>query len=307
LAERTQTSLSNAYGRWLGFLANSQPVALAESTAARVTRDRIKAFADHLAETNRASSIASQLRHLRGALRLLEPNSDWEWLLIIAKRIAAGAEPRSKRDRLRTSDELLALGRRLMTEADEALATTQRVSKEAALLYRDGLIIALLSSAPMRKRNLASLTVGHNLQRFGPTWRVILHAGQTKTRREQEYELGSTMSAALDRYLQVYRPAFFGSSRHGAVWASAKGVPLTANAIYDAVCRRTTSAFGKAVGLHLFRDAAATWWALRAPAEIAGASALLGHAHPKTLRYYNQANSIEAGRYAAEILLRLSR
>jgi integrase len=82
---------------------------------------------------------------------------------------------------------------------------------------------------------------------------------------------------------------------------------MTSNALYDAVCRQTKAAFGTAINLHLFRDAAATFWALRAPDQIAGASALLGHAHPKTLRYYNQAGSIRAGRQAADILMRLCR
>jgi integrase len=75
---------------------------------------------------------------------------------------------------------------------------------------------------------------------------------------------------------------------------------MTSNAVYDAVGRRTKAALGTAVNLHLFRHADATFWALRAPDQIAGASALLGHAHPKTLRYYNQAGSIQAGRHAAE-------
>jgi site-specific recombinase XerD len=300
LSERTRTTLLNAYGRWLGFLSRSDGRALAAPPATRATRERVTAFAHHLAETNRASSVASQLRHLRGALVLFQAQADWAWLLTIAKRIDATAERRSKRERLRTSDELLDLGLRLMAEADEAGAATKRVSKESSLLYRDGLIIALLSTVPMRRRNLAALALGKNVQWIGSAWRVILDPAETKTSREQEFDVGSTVSAALDRYLLRYRPTLSGSSRHRGLWASAKGVPMTSNAVYDAVGRRTKAALGTAVNLHLFRHADATFWALRAPDQIAGASALLGHAHPKTLRYYNQAGSIQAGRHAAE-------
>src|SRR5215213_855069 len=142
LSHRTRTSLENAYGRWLGFLARTEPNGLDKALRERVTRERIMAFAHHLAETNIATSVAGQLRFLRGALRLLAADQDWAWLLTIAKRIEARAERRSKRHRLRTTEELFALGIRLMQEADAVREDSGRVTKGAALTYRDGLIIA---------------------------------------------------------------------------------------------------------------------------------------------------------------------
>src|SRR3712207_9370153 len=71
LASRTRTSLENAYGRWLGFLARAEPEALGEAPGARVTRARVTFFAQHLAETNIGRSVAGRLRHLRDALRYL--------------------------------------------------------------------------------------------------------------------------------------------------------------------------------------------------------------------------------------------
>jgi hypothetical protein len=179
----------------LGFLSRSEPETLSEPAADRVTRERVTSFAHHLGETNRASSIASQLHHLRGALLLLEADGDWTWLKTIARRLAANGERRSKRERLRTSDELLSLGLRLLAEADENHAATKCVSKKSALLYRDGLIISLLSVAPMRRRNVAALTLGKNVKRLGPAWRVILDSAETKSRREQEFDLGGSVSA----------------------------------------------------------------------------------------------------------------
>src|SRR3954471_4475340 len=121
LAGRSRTALANAYGRWLGFLARTEPSALDQNLAVRVTRERITAFAQHLAETSRGTSVASQLHHLRNALRFLASEQDWAWLLTIAKRIEAKAEPRPKRDRLRTSEELFRLGNQLMHEAEATL------------------------------------------------------------------------------------------------------------------------------------------------------------------------------------------
>jgi integrase len=189
-----------------------------------------------------------------------------------------------------------------MQEADAAAAEGGRITKVASLVYRDGLIIALLAVAPMRRRNVTSLTVGQNVMRVGESWIVVLEAGETKNRRALEYPLPALLGRALDWYLEAFRPVLFGSSRHGGLWASAKGVPLTGNAIYEAVCRRTREAFGEPVNLHLFRDAAATFWALKDPARARGVSGLLGHEPRMTERHYNQANGISAGRKLANAL-----
>ncbi len=247
-------------------------------------------------------TVAGQLRSLRGALRLLAADQDWAWLLTIAKRIEARAERRSKRHRLRTSDELFALGVQLMQEAEAAREDSGRVTKGAALTYRDGLIIALLAVAPMRRRNLADLTLGQSLQRVGGSWTVMLKASETKNRRALEYALPAMLGPALERYLERFRPVLFGSAAHQGLWASAKGVPLTGDAIYHAVCRRTKTAFGEPVNLHLFRDGAATFWALKDPTRVAAVSGLLGHEPRMTERHYNQANGIRAGRKLADAL-----
>jgi site-specific recombinase XerD len=67
-----------------------------------------------------------------------------------------------------------------------------------------------------------------------------------------------------------------------------KGSPLSGDAIYDVIIRRTAAHFGRAVNAHLFRDGAATFWAIAAPAKIEGASALLGHSDVRTMKFYNQ-------------------
>src|SRR5829696_9326360 len=65
LASRSRTSLENTYGRWLGFVGRAEPNGLDQALGARVTRERILAFAHHLAETNIATSVAGLLRSLR--------------------------------------------------------------------------------------------------------------------------------------------------------------------------------------------------------------------------------------------------
>src|SRR5215207_1873873 len=113
----------------------------------------------------------------------------------------------------------------------------------------------------MRRTNLAGLRLDRQLIRTGAIWTIALSSEETKNERDIEYVLSAPLSQRLDRYLQVFRPVFFGSSHHDGLWASWQGIPMTSEALYDAVCRRTRARFGRSMSLHLFRDAAATFWA----------------------------------------------
>ena len=77
-------------------------------------------------------------------------------MLKIAINVESQSPWRDKRARLRLSHELDALADKLMHEAELELAERGRSTTKGALSYRDGVIIALLTIAPMRRRNLAS-------------------------------------------------------------------------------------------------------------------------------------------------------
>src|SRR5215218_6886646 len=71
-----------------------------------------------------------------------------------------------------------------------------------------------------------------SLARSAACWTVVLQATETKNRRALGYSLPAILGLALERYLERFRPVLFGSAAHQGLWASAKGVPLTGNAIY---------------------------------------------------------------------------
>jgi integrase len=303
LRPRTRISLINACGRWLAFLAKNDPVALVAPPAQRLTRERIAAFCLELAQTNTGISIASLLRHLRQAVRLMEPAAQCEVVLMIAKQIEARFHARQKYPRLRTLLELHGLALKLMDEVEAAIDRNGSVTSHAALSYRDGLIIGLLVEAPMRRSNVAALRLGHQLMRVGSDWTIVLRAEDMKNDRETECPLSEPLSRRLDRYLAVVRPAFPSSDSHVGLWPSMKRGPMSDCAIYDAVCRRTREEFGTPMNLHLFRDAAVTFWADAAPDQFHLARDLLGHADLRTTeQHYRHAQTIRAARTLASLL-----
>ena len=82
-----------------------------------------------------------------------------------------------------------------------------------------------------------------------------------------------------------------------------EGRPLGAGRIYDIVRARTFKKFGKAMGLHDFRRAAATFLAMDAPDKIGLIPGMLQHASPEVgEQHYNLARSVEASRrFAAHL------
>jgi integrase len=242
---------------------------------------------------------------MRHVLLHLAPCADWDWLHAIAKRIQNSSTPRCKMANLRMSDELYQLGFDLMDQADAAVAQGTWIRERDALAYRDGLIIALLAADPIRRSNFAGLTVQCSIMKTGSAWTIVLTAAETKGARALEYPVPPRVGERLDWYLARYRPVIYGSHTHTGLWASAKGCPMKGGAIYDAVCRRTKAAFGQHVYLHLFRDAAATFWSMESPEAILGTRDLLGHRSLDTTdQYYRHAQTVRAARRYAQIIER---
>jgi integrase/recombinase XerD len=191
-----------------------------------------------------------------------------------------------------------------------ATAENESTSLRKFKVYRDGLMIALLASRPLRLRNLAGLILQHTLVQRGEGWWIQFPAAETKTKDPMEVLWPEMLVPHLESYLADHRSgiAALHNSRTGtgsnATWLSMYGPPMTDNGIYDRIVARTREGLGQPINPHLFRDCAATSVAIDDPAHVGIASRLLGHrAGSTTERYYNQARSVEACRLLQKSLL----
>ena len=91
---------------------------------------------------------------------------------------------------------------------DEAGKTDNLTSLGRALLYRDGLVVALLAANPLRRANIAALEIGKTLVKDGTTWSLEIPAEQTKERRLHFAVLPDWSVFCIDRYVHYYRPLF---------------------------------------------------------------------------------------------------
>jgi integrase len=231
--------LHSSYGTFLRFLSVKHPELLARSPSTRIDRDIAMQYVEWRRPTCGASTIATGLDRLRLAISYMCPGADISWLLPIAKRLAAQAAPKPARLHLVTSDQLYALGIELMDDAEPSGSD----HKGDAFRYRDGLIIALLAVAPLRRGTLAALRVGEHLLKSGDLWVLEIPAKDLKTRQSLDFQLSGPLSARIHRYLAEFRDAIPGATRHSGLWPSNKGRPPEQSTHGFANAPRTRSDF----------------------------------------------------------------
>jgi integrase len=299
--ETTRNSVIAAYGRWLGFLAASEPCALTAQPVERLTEHLLARYVDHLAETASTVGCHMFLAKLRDAIRVMFPGKVPPHLSRLVARLERECQPRSMAERIVTTPRLTALGEKLMKDAAAA-----EESVASLVTYRDGLMIALLSVRPLRRHMLSLIRIGDHLRRVGEEWRIVFDGSQTKSGRPFETTVPQRIAPFLEHYLRRVRPIILGANGHDHLWASTKGVPLTDKAIYRIITNRTRRALGQPVNPHLFRHCAATTIAILQPGRIRVARDLLDHVSLATTKaHYIKARSIEASRHYARVLKQL--
>jgi len=306
LSPATRNALRVSYAQYLHFVAENYPELLLKPPELRIDRTMLAEYVGLLRRTNQDVSIVTILHHLRLALRLICPKEDWSWLLTVIKRIAASAPRSTKRYGLVSSDQLFMLGLELMDKAVALSDGLRKVSKTFALQYRDGLLTALLAGTGVRRRTVTALRIGKHLIKSAELWTLEIPAEDMKGKRPLEPYVSRELSARIDLYLRRFRARLPGATSHDGLWPSNKAGPMTGNAIYDAVYRRTKEAFGFGVNLHRFRHASGNLWSIEDPANVRGVKDFLGHtSFEMTEAHYLMSQSRTAGRTLAAAVDRL--
>jgi integrase len=301
LSDSSKRAILFGWRRWLGFLARNYPTLLALPAADRITLERVRDYVDDLGATMNDTSVGMTIARLYDGARLIAPHRDWSWLKALKTRLPARAVSEDRFDRLVPPHLTLDLGLALM----DAAQTSSDGRKEQEIQYRDGLIIAVLSLWPIRRRSLAALTLAH-VEIGEERADILLDPEDTKTERAESWSVPELIQPYLMRYLTTIRPVLVGRHTHEALWVGQRGNAIGAGAIYDTARRRTELAFGKSLALHDFRRAGATFLAMDAPEKIGLIPGILHHANPDTgHRYYNLARGTAASRRYSNTLVEI--
>lgn len=263
-----------AYSQWLGFLAERLPAVLEMPATSRVTADNVRLYVEALRRNCTETAIAIALQRLHLTLIAMDPEKDWSWLYRLQRRIAKRAKPLQKQHVF--SVDLYQVGIQLMEEAKSKSILFERVVLSQAEQYRDGLMIALLSEAPMRRAGFTRLCLGDHVVKVGERWCIYLQPAMVKTRMAESYEVSKELSRYIDDYIDTYRCTFPDSDKHRGMWPYGDR-PMTDKMVRRYLRKHTEQRVGCAVSPHGFRRAAATFLATADPKNARAAKDLLGH------------------------------
>jgi site-specific recombinase XerD len=288
----TVSMVERGYASFLHWLEASGLLMSEETPEQRTVPERIEAYRAYLDGKVKPTTIRLRLYDLKRALGVLAPRMDVSFLKRRIRAYPKQGDRLRKRGRMQDLAALLQLGLDLMSEA----ASKPHPTRRDAVIYRDGLLIAILAYRLMRLRNLTSIEMERHLQQAEMLWSLQFAPNETKNHRAWLNSWPEELVPHLRQYLRVYRPILMDGRYDGNhLWVSQRSGPLTDNGIYYAITTRTKAAFGQSVNPHLFRDCAATSLAIHDPANVQLARHALGHCRYRTTQdYYNQAQCIEA-------------
>lgn len=287
-----------AYGDWLAWLDCHGLLDAQAAPHERLTPTRLQLYRTELVGRLAASSVAIMVQRLGAMMQVIEPDRDWAWLkkaIANLRQWAAAIGPKPKK--IVSIEQLLQLGFDLMEK--HSPASQQPV--DAATLYRDGLMIALLAQRPVRRSNLCQIRWGQHLVELGGKLWLRYTADETKTGQPLEYRWPDNLEFHLHQYRQVHRPVLLAQIRKGsqspgsALWISGIGTMLQPNSAHARFTAHTYERFGFSVSPHLFRTCVATGIAVNDPEHVYIAGQVLGHANLSTTYvFYVQAESFKA-------------
>ena len=280
----TRNGLASTYGQFLATCASNGQGTGTVTPCELVTPGNVAVFVDGLERRVSSVTVATIIYRLYRIACLLRPDVDWCWLCEIWLDRKDRMQRRSLSHRLVTGDRLYRLGVSLMQEAD----ANERLNRRwRAGRYRNGLLVALLAIAPIRLANLHQLEIGRTLIRQENEWWIVLPASETKGRRPDEKPLGAELSAFIDHWIEVWRPAF--NPTCDTLWPSPEGGTLAYTYVGGLVTDTTRKGLGVAVNPHLFRSCLVETLVTHAPEQAAMASPILQHTdHRTTQTFYNR-------------------
>lgn len=284
VSPRVRRAARHSVGQFMRWLAENGCDMTAPSVATQVGEEQLTGFIKHELPRKRLSSMSTVVYHLALALQAFDPEQDWTWARHIFGRVRrrALAEPPIARPVVHAG-VLFQAGLAAMQATSDSCVSGHE-------LYRNGLCVSLLAACPMRIMNLSTLTLGEHLRNTDGRWVILLQAAETKTRTPDFWAVPGVLTAGLDWYLSVVRPALLRRgkcSNTSRLWIGASGRPVGDQVIRHWIQDFTEAHVGVALNPHRFRHCAATTLTLERPSRTIEAASLLGHASGRTTeRYY---------------------
>lgn len=211
------------------------------------------------------------------------PEEEFDWLrrVVSALKSEAGRHQTKRvREQIVGVAALMELGRDLLKQGMGC-----PIGANAAVAVRDAAIILLLCDLPLRRDDLAGLTLGGSVNAAGDGFSISILQG--KTGEIAAHSLLPETADALQTYVSTYRKHLLAGRTEDALWIARTGEPLCPLSLSWAIAERTRKRFGRSIPPHAFRTNVGTTLAAAFPDLEMLVSSRLGHTNPESQAPYS--------------------
>jgi len=202
LAARTREDVQKRYGYFLTFLKESCRFDAATSCESLLTPENVDALVHRMRNEWSATTLFMTIQKLKQIARHLAPSTNFKWLSDVAGDLRAEHGP-VKNPPVVDASQLLIAG---LAFVEEYIEPERPMDMRSALNIRNGLMVAMLASCPIRAKNLTGLTLGRSLHLSNSCWWIDLQGSETKNGRPDTRMIPEFLTPALESYLRKARP-----------------------------------------------------------------------------------------------------
>jgi integrase len=193
-------------------------------------------------------------------------------------------------------DDLMRRARSLKDQAPLKAAVTAQIA----------VAVAILTSAPVRAANLASIRLGENLIKPGgpdAAFCLVFPHYDVKNRVDLDFEFDDFVTAVIDEYVHNYRPVLMRGRSDDWLFPGERGGSKDSRLLGIQVTDRIQKVTGLRITLHQYRHAAAAVYLKDHPGDYETVRRFLGHRNIRTtVNFYCGLETTQATRLLGEVV-----
>jgi integrase len=177
---------------------------------------------------------------------------------------------------------------------------------KAAITAQIAVAVAILTFAPIRAANLASIGLGDNLIKPGgpdTPYLLVFPEYDVKNRVDLTFPLDDFVTAIIDEYVHDYRPALMRGAHKDWLLPGEAGGFKDAHLLGIQVTERIQKVTGVRITLHQYRHAAAAIYLKHHPGDYETVRRFLGHRNVRTtVNFYCGLETTQATRLLGDVV-----
>jgi hypothetical protein len=175
-----------------------------------------------------------------------------------------------------------------------------------AVLAQIAVAVAILTVAPVRLGNLASIRLGENLTKPGgprSTFWLTFPNYDVKNRVPLQFKLDETVTAIIDEYVHDFRPALMRGGNAAWLFPGVSGEHKEKISFSTQIVERVQKSTGLRITVHQFRHAAGALILKHRPGEYELVRRILGHKSVQTtMKFYLDLETTQASEIFTDIV-----